>query len=110
MKKIKKCDICSKEYLATSERRRYCSDPCRKEANRRNIRERNRQRAEKAKESVLIEVPEKKKKEMSLTEMAAAARKAGMTYGQYMAKMELQSRKEVKNGEICRKLAESELE
>lgn len=62
MKTIKKCDICGKEYLAAGEKRRYCSDPCRKEANLRNIRERNRQRAEKAKESMFIEVPEKEKK------------------------------------------------
>lgn len=100
MKTIKKCDICGKEYLATGEKRRYCSDPCRREANLRNIRERNRQRAEKAKESMFIEVSEKAKKGMSLTEMAAAARKAGMSYGQYEAQMELQSRKEEKNGEI----------
>lgn len=64
------CDWCGKEFLS-DRRKKYCSKECRFRANGRG--------------------PKKKKvpPKMSLEEIARASREAGLTYGQYVAKMGL---------------------
>lgn len=85
MKEVRKCVVCSKAFVATRENTICCSEPCKKKrrlqvaAQQRKI---AAQKSERAKEK-------KEKKQRSITDIAVAARHAGMTYGQYVARMGL---------------------
>ena len=76
------CKVCGKEFITDSNIRKCCSDECKKINARRN----GKIWADKQKNKQ----PKKKKKEKKLTivDIAVMARKAGMTYGQYVAQME----------------------
>ncbi|MCI5874476.1 MAG: hypothetical protein PUJ55_10890 [Clostridiales bacterium] len=87
----RKCLICGKSLDGTN-RRKYCSDKCSDKASKQNEkswkkREREAERTEKkAQEQRRRVKPEKKN---SIVDVAIAARKAGMSYGQYVGKMGL---------------------
>ena len=87
----RKCLICGKSLYGTN-RRKYCSDKCSDKASKQNEKswkkkEREAERNEKkAQEQRRRAKPEKKK---SLVNVAIAARKAGLSYGQYVGKMGL---------------------
>jgi predicted nucleic acid-binding Zn ribbon protein len=70
----KKCKYCGKEFDATKSKRLYCSDKCKKS--------RWREKDKKRKYGVHMENPN-----AAVVDMAVKAREAGMTYGQYVAKM-----------------------
>ena len=70
----KKCKYCGKEFDATKSKRLYCSDKCKKS--------RWREKDKKRKYGVHMENPN-----AAVVDIAVKARKAGMTYGQYVAKM-----------------------
>ena len=72
------CSICGKVFTACSTRHKYCGDDCRKVATKTWERERCRREKE-ARER-------KKKNARTIGEISAAAKKAGMTYGEYVAK------------------------
>ena len=78
-----KCIICGREYEKTTPSL-CCSKPCRKENDRR--------RREKNKE--LEKIPEKKPRQKVsldyLSEINEEARKLGLSYGQYKAKLYLE--------------------
>lgn len=75
MQEMKKCKFCGADFLAVKKNHIYCTLKCAQKANRENDKERKReQRAQK-----------RKKKKDTLIEINAAARAAGMTYGQYVA-------------------------
>lgn len=71
----KKCKYCGKEFDATKSKRLYCSDKCKKS--------RWREKDKKRKYGVHMENPN-----AAVVDIAVKAREAGMTYGQYVAKME----------------------
>jgi len=83
---MRSCDICGKAMTEGSVRRYYCSDECARAAKRaRNkvyARERRmREEQEKAK-------PKPNGKRSELSRIAALAKAAGMSYGQYVAATE----------------------
>ncbi len=70
----KKCKYCGKEFDATKSKRLYCSDKCKKSFwKKKDI---------KRKHGVHMEKPN-----AAVVDIAVKAREAGMTYGQYVAKM-----------------------
>ena len=74
----KVCPYCGKTFLQTGGFRKYCSKECSSAISERT--------------SPTVKEPKKRtrKKTNSLREMAREARKHGMTYGQYVAQMEMQ--------------------
>lgn len=84
IKYAKKCEICGKLFDAWNNRQKFCSDDCRYKHKLQQgavFREVYKSQEQKQKS--------RKKKKPTLTEISAAARQAGMTYGQYVAKMGL---------------------
>lgn len=82
MKKTRTCPICGREFV--TERRRYCSESCSREARIENQKRANREMSRKPR--MISPAPrEKPCKENSLQELARKAREAGMSYGQYVA-------------------------
>lgn len=77
MREFRRCAVCNKLYIATRGNAKYCSAECRREVDYAS------KRAYKA------EHKKPRKKKQSITEIAIEARKAGMTYGQHVAKMGL---------------------
>ncbi len=69
------CGKCGKPFTALAPNRKYCSTECSRKANADCRR-------------VRLGIT-KKKKVSSLRQVAVEARKAGMTYGQYVAQMEM---------------------
>jgi len=67
------CPVCGVEFIWTGKRRRYCSKTCYRKA--------NRERAGKSKAKV-----KRQKKVTTLDEAAVAARREGLSYGQWMQK------------------------
>ena len=93
----KKCAICGAEFLVLDTlhaRTKYCSDECRTEASRITHRENRRLRKIEAGEPIRPQGRPRKevtayhqiRPRRTLVEVAVAARKAGMTYGQYVAR------------------------
>lgn len=70
----KKCKYCGKEFNSTKNDRRYCSDECRKKS--------QLEMSKKRRKGAHI-----KKPNAAVVDIAVKAREAGMTYGQYVAKM-----------------------
>lgn len=81
MKVTKQCTICGASYETTNIHAKYCSDVCRKKASK----EMHRRSRAKQKE----ELERKKNMQQNIIDIAVLARQAGMTYGQYVAKMGL---------------------
>lgn len=80
MREIRRCAYCGNCFVATHYNVKYCSLTCRDARNLRVQSEsRKRPRGEAGRE----------KPAKSLVDIAVEARKAGMTYGQYVAKMKL---------------------
>ena len=77
------CKICGKEFEAGCCNAKCCSEKCKKE----NAKINSKRHAERVKLQQKEE-KEKKKKKLTIAEIAVIARKAGMTYGQYVAQME----------------------
>lgn len=77
MREFRRCTVCNKLYIATRGNAKYCSVACRTEG------------TYALKRAYTAEKPKpRRKKKQSVTEIAVAARKAGMTYGQYVAMVE----------------------
>ena len=89
MKELRYCAICGNAFVAKARNGKYCGKECSEEGNRRLVRKRCAMYRAQAKGVVIEKVEEKptKAKELSLVEVAIEARKAGMTYGQYVAHM-----------------------
>lgn len=79
MREFRRCTVCDKLYIATRANAKYCSATCREKGTTELKAIYRKQQS--------VDKPKRKKKQ-SVTEIAVAARKAGMTYGQYVAKME----------------------
>lgn len=75
MREYRNCAVCGKMYVAIRANQRYCGSECRYIGLQRLEAEK---RASKRK---------KKKKKASIVDVAVDAKKAGMSYGEYVAKM-----------------------
>lgn len=76
------CAICGKLFVSKNGNAKYCSSKCREVGAKIIYQQKNHSLQEQ-------EAKKQRKKSLSITEIAVAARKAGMTYGQYVAKMGL---------------------
>jgi len=85
MKEVRKCAVCGNPFTAIRSNSKYCSDSCYDEGlrERERIRKRNKRKREAA------EKQKKADSRKSLSDHAAAARAAGLTYGEYQAQMTL---------------------
>lgn len=81
MREYRLCVVCNNPYVATRIDSKTCSKVCSKQWNKISSKMAN----EKARE----QKKQEKKKKMMVNDIAVEARKAGMTYGQYVAKMGL---------------------
>lgn len=86
-KEVRKCRYCGTEFVAIRDNNYCCSPSCSSKYSRkstyREIEEYDKEQFEKMRKKRPM------KPKQSITEIAVAARKAGMTYGQYVAKMGL---------------------
>lgn len=78
----KKCAICGTFFIAQRSNAKYCSELCALNGREEVRKKRERAAAERKKE----ETKKKKVKRETIAEVAVAARAAGLTYGQYVAK------------------------
>ena len=83
MEDKRKCEHCGKEYIPKRVNAKYCSRECSKKADRINSMEWYREWREKKKQQ---EEMKKAGKNQELARINAAAREAGMTYGEYVSK------------------------
>lgn len=81
---VKKCEICGKLFDAWNKAQKFCSDECRyKNKLQQGAVFREVYKAQEKKQKT------RKKQKMTLAQVAVAATQAGMTYGEYVAKMGL---------------------
>ena len=92
--KNKNCKICGKEFVPVTTNQTYCCAECRMESKRIIAREKSKMINEERKIEVKKRNEENerkrirsKKPRLSIGEISVLARKAGMTYGQYVAQM-----------------------
>ena len=78
MMRILTCEMCGTDFETDKKYIKYCGDACAKEAQRRKAVERR------AVAKTIKAVKNTIKRETTLTEIAVAAREAGMSYGQYV--------------------------
>lgn len=90
--KNKNCKICGKEFVPVTTNQTYCCAECRMESKRILAREKSKIINEERKIEVKKRTEENEKKRsrskkprLSIGEISVLARKAGMTYGQYVA-------------------------
>lgn len=76
---IKVCEWCSREYIAQKHNQRFCSKSCKMLHDMDEREQRIKEKAEK---------PKRKTKMSELSRIQMLAEAAGMSYGQYVAKME----------------------
>lgn len=89
----KKCKFCGKIFIPTSRSQRYCDETCRNNFNyaeRKSVRSEYNKSIEAASE-VDPYIPKDKPNE-GLVNIAVEARKAGMSYGQYVARLRMPRR------------------
>ena len=79
-REVKKCVVCGKHFISTNSKVVCCSQECQKKRNKQLQNEARRK---------YVSQKEPKKKTKTLAELSVEARAAGMTYGQYVAKMGL---------------------
>lgn len=80
----KKCAVCGNEFMGWNKKQKFCGEEC-KRKNELRMGEIYRERARlKTKENKTVQ-----KKKQALNDISMAARNAGMTYGQYVARMGL---------------------
>lgn len=81
MREERKCVYCGMPYIATRRNAKYCSDICRRIETLRNA----KVLRDKAKDEKAMKMA----KQRSIIDLAKEAKNAGLTYGQYVAKMGL---------------------
>jgi hypothetical protein len=89
---IKKCEVCGAEYLSNYTQSKYCA-ACRIEVKREQDREHEKQRVRDWRNGDYHMIAKQtvnsaKKAGCTVEEIVRRAAAAGMTYGQYVAKME----------------------
>lgn len=89
---IKKCEVCGAEYISSYTNTKYCAD-CRIEVKREQDRQHEKRRVRDWQNSGYHKSAKQtaksaKKAACTVEEIVRRATAAGMTYGQYVAKME----------------------
>lgn len=79
----RKCVVCGNKFTATRPNSKYCSDECRDEGRRKLTKANDKAKREREREARKA----RKNSQKSLVEIAVAAKKAGMNYGEYVARM-----------------------
>lgn len=79
------CKICGKEFT-TSSVAKCCSEECKKENEKRNVASYYMRVGKNNKKT---KTKAKKEKKLTVTEIAVKAKEAGMSYGQYVARMNM---------------------
>lgn len=79
------CAVCGNEFIATRANAKYCSEECLAEGLRMRTRRNEREKAERKRE----ERKRRKESQKAIIDIAVEAKKAGMSYGQYVAVMGL---------------------
>lgn len=82
------CIVCGGAYIAHKHNSKICSDECKRKRSAVMLDARMKRLREKAEAE-----KQKAVKKKTLTELAIEARQHGMTYGQYVAQLELQDAK-----------------
>lgn len=82
--KVKLCEICKQPFLAYRSSQLYCSQPCRNRAAYNRLRDIY---------PVHTEQKKKDKRKSQVAEINRLAREAGMSYGQYTAKIFLEEQR-----------------
>lgn len=88
-KEIGKCAICGSEFEKFRENHLCCSEKCRKVMESRKSGERMREYKKRKKEKEIreaVKITKKGENHRAIADIAIAARKEGLTYGQYVAK------------------------
>lgn len=89
---IKKCEVCGAEYQSSYTNTKYCAD-CRVDVKREQDRQHEKRRVRDWRKSIVYHKSAKqtdksaKKAGCTVEEIVRRATAAGMTYGQYVAKM-----------------------
>ncbi len=81
----KECQICGEKFMAMRARNIYCCDACRAEGKRRKCIVTSRKHYEKKKLSKMVRQEPGK---LGMVQLNELARREGLSYGQYVAKME----------------------
>lgn len=81
----RKCEVCGRPYVTNKANAKYCGQKCSKEGIRRVNAENRKIQSENKK----AEKKKKKDNQKAIVNIAVEAKKAGMSYGQYVAKMGL---------------------
>lgn len=77
MAEERKCKYCGQLFIPVTHRQFYCNESCRLERNRERSREQGK--------SNTIQRRKQKAKKAAIRDIAAEAKAAGMSYGQYVA-------------------------
>ena len=85
MNRERKCGICGKTFIASKANIKYCCDKCRYEA----ISIKNIEIRKSKSENKKASRKKKKDNQQAIIDIAVEAKKAGMSYGQYVARMGL---------------------
>lgn len=93
MNETRKCAICSRRYTTTRANKKYCSTKCA------DIGEKRAAKKNSTKQESKKVIAQKKREERrkAIIDIAVEAKKHGMSYGQYVAKMELERIKDGKD-------------
>lgn len=81
------CMVCGKEFIVTRYNKKLCSIECRAERKRIAEREYRVKHFPSRRSSINVNHKKTRKKMLSLTEIAMKAKEAGLSYGEYVAKM-----------------------
>ena len=85
MRELRKCVICGKEYITSIYNSKYCSEECKMQG----IRALNKINDRAKRERRMAERVARENSHKPLIDIAVEAKKAGMSYGQYVARMGL---------------------
>ena len=77
------CAVCGNEFIATRPNAKYCSEECKEEGRRRLCKKNDKAKRERKREERKERADDRKK----LDSIEVAAKKAGMSYGLYVALM-----------------------
>ena len=80
------CKICGKIFQPSTARNLYCGKACKKQAQKNQRLEYVKEVNEERKKPEVMEKPARTKPTFTLSEIVAAAKKEGISYGEYVTK------------------------
>lgn len=82
MFETRNCRLCGKEFIPQSNAQHFCNEKCRNENKNNRIREKEKEKRQTMHKSRV--------KRLTLQELAMQSKLAGVSYGQYVAQIEMQ--------------------